>query len=312
MENNKSNRHAYLIKAHNQFSLLQTILRLLDHPNHDFFIHVDIKAKDFDPEQIRTAVTHSAVYFTEERLDHTWGGSSMVWVDLLLFRVAAEHGPYSYYHLLSGVDMPLHTAQHIYDFFEANGGKEFIHYCSDEFSAEAPQKRRISLYHFLQQKVGRKKNFLALVERASLLAQRLVGIDRTRAYGKKVSVGANWCSVTQAYVEYMLSKEAWLRKHFRWCNLADESYLQVLTDHSPFRDKLYMPDPQGDYHSCMRYIDFPRGPGNGSPYNFRSEDFEDLANSDFMFARKFDLNEDAQICHRLEAHLLALKEKENA
>ena len=304
MEEIVVSRHAYLIKANNQFELLQLLLRLLDHPNHDFFIHVDVKAKDFCSEEIVKAVKHSRVYFTQERLDVAWGSSSIVWCDLLLFKTANAHGPYSYYHLLSGMDLPLRTAQQIYDFFEDNSGKEFIHYCTDAFCRDPQQKKRIAQYHFLQQKIGKSNGPLRIVERLSLLTQRIIGIDRTRAYSGKFSIGSEWCSVTQAFVEYLLQEEAWIRKHFRWCCIADECYLQTLTDRSPFRKTLYMPDPQGDYHSCMRYIDFHRGPGDGSPYIFRGEDFDLLINSGFIFARKFDIKAHPDICYQLEAYLL--------
>ena len=40
-----------------------------------------------------------------------------------------------------------------------------------------------------------------------------------------------------------------------------------------------------------RYIDSNRG----GPYVFRKEDFNDLINSEALFARKFDLNVDREI-----------------
>ena len=51
----------------------------------------------------------------------------------------------------------------------------------------------------------------------------------------------------------------------------------------------------GDYHGCMRYVDWKRG----NPYVFRMADYPQLKDSDFLFARKFDLNTDREICERL-------------
>lgn len=45
----------------------------------------------------------------------------------------------------------------------------------------------------------------------------------------------------------------------------------------------------------MRLIDW----GRGRPYIFRSEDYEELINSPYLFARKFDENIDGQIIQRL-------------
>lgn len=301
---NKMDRHAYLIKAHNQFELLHMVCRLLDHPNHDLFIHIDKKATDFDEEALRSQVKYSGVYFTSERLDISWGSSTQVWMELLLFKEAYARGPYSYYHIFSGVDLPLRPADEIYNFFQSHKGKQFIHYSTDDFIAKKGTKYRVSLYHFLQQRVGRKKSFLMQVERASLVLQRILGIDRTRSYGRAAAAGANWASVTQELVDSLVKDEAWVRKHFRWCRNADEAYLQTYVNGTRFRGDLYVPDPQDDYRSCMRYIDFSRGDGNGSPYTWRSSDFDELIHSGFMFARKFDLNVDPDICYRLEAYLL--------
>ena len=47
----------------------------------------------------------------------------------------------------------------------------------------------------------------------------------------------------------------------------------------------------GDYYSCVRFIDWKRG----NPYVFKKGDYNDLMNSKCMFARKFDLSVDEDI-----------------
>ncbi len=39
-------RHAWLIIAHNEFSVLQRLISLLDHERSDFFVHIDAKIKE--------------------------------------------------------------------------------------------------------------------------------------------------------------------------------------------------------------------------------------------------------------------------
>ena len=41
-------KHAYMIIAHNEFDLLEILVRLLDDPRNDIYIHIDAKVKDFD------------------------------------------------------------------------------------------------------------------------------------------------------------------------------------------------------------------------------------------------------------------------
>ena len=48
-------KHAYLIMAYRQFDVLEKILCILDDERNDFYIHIDKKAADFDPEVIKGA-----------------------------------------------------------------------------------------------------------------------------------------------------------------------------------------------------------------------------------------------------------------
>ena len=50
-----------------------------------------------------------------------------------------------------------------------------------------------------------------------------------------------------------------------------------------------------DYHSIMRYIDWNRG----GPYVWRERDFDELINSDYLFARKFDEKIDNNIINMI-------------
>ena len=40
-------KHAYMIMAHDQFELLSILIKMLDDPRNDIFLHIDKKAKDW-------------------------------------------------------------------------------------------------------------------------------------------------------------------------------------------------------------------------------------------------------------------------
>ena len=113
------NRHAYLIMAHNQFDLLKKIISLLDFEGHDFYIHIDKKSVDFNLSDFEGAAKKSNIIFIDRR-DTVWGGYSGIETELALLEKAAK-GDYSYFHLISGADMPLKPAKEIYEFFEQSG-----------------------------------------------------------------------------------------------------------------------------------------------------------------------------------------------
>ena len=172
------NRHAYMIIAHHQFQLLQMLCQLLDDERNDIYIMIDKKVKNFDESIIIKSVQHSKVFFTD-RIKIQWGGKSIVNAEIMLLKAASKN-KYSYYHLLSGADLPIKTADTIYNFFELNNGKEFIHFCNDGF-IKKQSALRAGQYHFFQDKIGPNKHiFLYKLERISLFAQRKLNIDRLK------------------------------------------------------------------------------------------------------------------------------------
>ena len=78
--------------------------------------------------------------------------------------------------------------------------------------------------------------------------------------------------------------------------MADESFLQTLVYNSSFRNKLYKRGIENDdYMACLRYIDWSRG----NPYIWRIEDYDQLINSNYLFARKFDEKESKELIEKI-------------
>ena len=101
-----NNKHAYLIMAHNNFEILKKIIVLLDNEKNDIFIHIDKKVKNIDIRQFEKIAKKSKVKVLNNRIDIHWGGYSQIECELLLLKESIN-GEYSYYHLISGVDLPL-------------------------------------------------------------------------------------------------------------------------------------------------------------------------------------------------------------
>ena len=104
-------KHAYMIIAHKNDVTFSTLLRMLDHPDNDIFIHFDAKVKDFGTEEmqkIRNSLSHAGICFTR-RTSVIWGGYSQIRSELILLEAAVGHGHYDYYHLISGQDLPIQS-----------------------------------------------------------------------------------------------------------------------------------------------------------------------------------------------------------
>lgn len=89
----------------------------MDYELNDIYIHIDAKvpAKAI-PDII---CSKSNLYMLEHRISVAWGDISVVEAEYLLFEIAYNNSHYGYYHLLSGVDLPLKSKEYIYSFFYA-------------------------------------------------------------------------------------------------------------------------------------------------------------------------------------------------
>lgn len=267
-------KHAFLILAHNEFGLLQTLIDCLDDARNDLYVHIDRKVAVLP--QLRASTARLQVI--DRRVDVRWGDYSMVEAEFALFEAAVANGPYRYYHLLSGVDLPLRTPDDLHRFFEAHDGKEFIGFTLTEMTPEL--ERRMQRWHLFPKHFSRKRNLYGIPRALFLKLQELLGIRRNRDVAFKK--GSQWVSITEAMVRYLLDRKAWIARTFTHTFVPDECVFQTLAWMSPLRDNLY--DTTSDAAGCLRAI----GWRNGELNDWSSADFDELAASGAMFARKFD------------------------
>lgn len=299
-------KHAYGIIAFNNWSLLEKLITLLDDERNDLYIHIDKNVKINNMEHFKTIAKHSNVFFLD-RLDGSWGTPGLMDIQLLFYKTATKKDTYQYYHLLSGVCLPLKTQDEIHAFFDAHSGKEFVHFVSKPPVSEYIYKR-YSLYHFFLRYVRGegilRKALLGVVgEKISIALQTFLRIDRQADIRKVLSYGSNWSSITHDLALYVVKNIDEIKKRTRHTFAPDECVLQTLVYQSDFKDKLYHTKYNDDYIGNQRYIDWNRG----NPYIWKNEDYDELMNSGFLFARKFDLTTDSKIIERIYDKLYQLQ-----
>lgn len=294
--NNIIRKHAYLIMAHNEPYILEKLLKLIDDERNDIYIHIDKKWKDFSFEYFAKIVKKSKLYYTK-RLDVRWGTYKQIECELLLWETSSNNNKYEYYHLLSGVDMPLCTQDIIHQYFKEHQGKEFI--CFDFHDKVLNTvEDRIKYYHFfIKNKRSsniRVKIFSQKLYTRSLKIQQRFGVNRIKNLNLTVRKGANWVSITDNLVKYILKRKKQIRKIFKDSLCADEVFLQTLVYNSDFYKNL-INYTDNDIVAIKRYIDWNRG----GPYCFKSIDFNELISSNCFFARKFSTKVDIDIIDKI-------------
>ncbi len=268
-------RHAYLILYHDSYQTLCKCLSLLDDFRNDIYLHVDRKIKDFPFDLVKQIVSQAQLSFVK-RNRVTWGGFSMIKAELELLREATNH-EHAYYHLMSGVSMPLKTQDEIYAYFNHNS-KNYVHVSEKQMSEKAFLDR-VRYYHFFSEITGRSRGYfcriLRLLDSLSIRLQKILKIDRIRNTKKAFLGGSQWFSITHDLATYVLSQEKNIEKYFNWGFCVDELFLQTLAYQSPYMSSIV--------NKSLNLIDWTKG----RPYTFTIDDYNDIIQSDYLFARKF-------------------------
>lgn len=292
------NKHAYLIVAHNNFELLNILLSLLDDERNDIYLHIDKKALNVDFGKLRSSVKNSKLFFIR-RMNVVWGDYSIIECEIALLKAAMGQGSYGYFHLLSGMDLPIKSQDYIHQFFLKNQGKEFV----EISEIEKPElELRCKYYRPLQIFLGRHQHNipLRLAEYILLKIQRLLKVNRLKK-GIVLKKGSNWCSITSGLAGYIVENHDLIRQMFQYTFCSDEVFFQTMLYHSAFWNNRY--DNSLGFQN-MRLIDWNRG----DPYVYRSADFLELKKSPCLFARKFDFNIDRDIVDKV-AYMVTEKQE---
>lgn len=215
-----------------------------------------------------------------------------------MFKEAAQ-GHYDYYHLLSGVDLPIKPADYITAFFEKNRGKEFFRVSDDD------KNRRLAYnntnYYYLLQRTSKTVSGRMMrkmrISRLIIKIQKKIHVSRCACDPWPLHKGDNWMSITDAAVRCILEHEEYIRGRFKFTCCPDEIYKQTVLVNCGFTGKLYVPTSKEN--AALRAIDWERG----KPYTWRMDDAKELLASDNLFARKFSTFTDKKIIDYLKENI---------
>ena len=294
MENGAHLRHAYLITAHSKKAQLLNLLRLLDDPENDLYLHIDKKAQGFTEAEMIAAAPQSRMFFVP-RLDARWGSETFIDAILSLIRLASEE-EHAFYHLLSGVDLPLKPQSEIRAYFDAHTGEEFVSFERETAKPDVIEGR-IARWHWRQPVNPLLKKFHRRAAPASTFLQRILGINRIKNAPVVFQKGGVWFSITHALARYVVEEMPRYRAYYRYTSCADEIWLQTLVANSPFMQRRAFMGYDDELAATMRYVDWSGG--GASPRVLTSADYDMLMQSGMLFARKFDDSLDASVIKRI-------------
>lgn len=278
---NNNDKHAFLIMVHNNKEQLINLIKLLDYPDNELYIHIDKKVHLIDDEELLSICSYSKVHILRT-VKVAWGAYSQIKCEIALLQEATKT-KHIYYHLISGSDVPLKSNEELHRFFYENRGKEFIHFQGNEVGKSTLE--HVQYYHFLQEYTNAFgltiNKIIRAIEHIFIEIQKKLKINRWDN-SFELQKGANWFSITDELARFIVDKRNIIKKLFNYTLSGDELFLQTMVINSDYKEKLYKPSFNDNYQQCARIIDWTRG----KPYVFQTTDIDEILASDSLFARK--------------------------
>lgn len=275
-------KHAYLILVHHQFEVLKNLLSALDDERNDIFIHFDKKVKELP-------ILHTLkarLFVLECRVDVRWGHVSQIEAEYVLFEEAAANGPYTYYHVISGSHLPLHSQNSIHAFFRDLNGKDMLTKMEGSPVEISLKLQRYNL--FVKNYIAPspiKQRFYQFLWTISIRIQKTLGITVNK--NKRFFKSANWVSLTETALHYIVQHKAEVLKSYRYTLCGDEYFVASLLENSLLSNNIF-------YYDKVLKCEFE----GANPKNYTDKDFEDIMSSGCLFARKFT-EADMEVVHKI-------------
>ncbi len=271
-------RIAHLILAHDAPEQLERLIKRLQHPEADFFIHIDLKT-NITP--FLSLENLGQVHFIRPRVAIYKNGFSSAEAILNGFDyILQTHKQYDYFNILSGRDYPLKDVYEIHQFFKENPGKIFME--SRAVSKEWKEANANIKKYFFGYNPFFGSKLLAALASTFLPSRKLP--KNLKAFG-----GSKWFTISSLHAniitDYLLDFNS-VTNFFKNTRCSNEFLFQTLMQNS-------------DYTTDM-VNDNLRFTVASSNKSLTVDDAEMLLQSGKLFARKFEGNIDSKILDYLD------------
>ena len=281
----RSTSIAYIISAYTLPDQLIRLVQRLDWKGSSFFIHIDKKTDDAIFRRLSTALsTRPNVHFLS-RHRCEYGGFGHVRATIKGIIALLRSGlPFDYTVLLTGQDYPIKSNAQIEEFFARQNGRSFVEYFPlphAGWTHGGLDRLQFRHYRFLGRHYRLRRPTGATFD------ERFPSL---RLFGGS----AYWCLSRECteYVHKFFCKEAAYTHFFRYVDAPDEIFFHTIILNSPLRERVVNDD--------LRFLEWRNPAVASGPAILTAQDFEKVAKSPKLFARKFDITKDAEILDMID------------
>jgi hypothetical protein len=278
-------RVAHLVITYTNALQTERMIRRMQHPDFDFYIHLDKKlpiGSHLFLEKIPN------VYLIKDRVNVIWAGYNTVEATIRSVKEIFRTGrPYDYVHLMSGQDYPIKPAAAIHAFFSTHQGKEFTEF--EHFDKWADESYpRIREYHLTNFNFPGRYYFQWAMNKFLPVRKSPLPMEY---YGSSMF----WALTGNClkYIIELLDENARLKRFMQLTWGSDEFLFQTLVLNSSFKDNVV--------NDNLLFLD--RDKGAAHPNIITAGHLQKLLQSPKLFARKFDINRDSAVMDQLDQFL---------
>lgn len=302
-EHEEPARIAYLLTVNGRASRqVKRLIRILYHPSHFFYIHVDARQDYLYREMLeleKSCKTNNIKVARGEGLRQAsiWGGASLLTTLLKSAQqMLAHHRNWDFLINLSESDFPIKNNVQLTEFLSWNKGMNFV------------KSHGREVQRFIT-KQGLDKTFVECETRMWRVG------DRKLPNGIQIDGGSDWIALSRDFVEYVASPNpdtlvTNLLKVFKYTLLPAESFFHTVLRNSRFcntyiDNNLHVTNWKRKLGCKCQYKAVVDWCGC-SPNDFKLEDFIRIRNTidrNLFFARKFEPIIDQRIIDRVEEWL---------
>lgn len=227
-----------------------------------------------------------------------WAGYNHLLAMIRLLERGVESGDADVFHLISGQDFPIKSAEDIVRYFEEHRDTQFM----ENFAMPAAHwteggMHRVQHWYFYDL-FNNKKRVGHFANRIVQKIQRIFRMKRRwSGFLPSLHGGGTWWSITRPCAEYIVKytrSNTALLERLKYTLCPEEIYFQTVLMNSPFANQVV--------NDHKRYIDWESRNGN-NPANLDMSDFEKLMSSDKLFARKFDYPVSEELCNAVKKRI---------
>jgi hypothetical protein len=306
----------YIILAHTNFKQSMRLYNRLNKDDTSFVFHISKTCERHYYRKMYTALHDQPNCYFSKRAVVRWGDFGVIQGTLnAIETIYDNHLDYDYAILLSGQSYPLKSHSFICQSLEKYQGKQLCEVIPPS-EIEKDWAHRIETYHFWlgnrrfwYPHKGRRNKFIASL--LDFLISPFIPKNKSLPEEYTLYKGSLWWMLTKDCVEYIYQHNRTeagkkLIKFLKTTRHSGETYFQTVLMNSVFKDSIVNKDLR-----FILWLDTNQHE-RGHPETLTIKNFKDIASSESLFGRKFDINVDEEILDLIDRHILKTSENRDS